>query len=122
MNALKEKGIMVEGGTTGFGWQLPIFFDKSWPPRLIDTRPPPDAVFGGLLEAQLQKEGRQIPLVVEQCVQEVERRGGWFASAVGHRKPCPERARQDFRVRGYIGYRAMLRPFRRSRRGTMEVS
>ncbi|KAJ3036997.1 Rho GTPase-activating protein 27 [Rhizophlyctis rosea] len=52
VNALKEKGIMME-----------------------DAPPSPHVVFGGLLEAQLQKEGKSIPTFVEQCVQEVERRG-----------------------------------------------
>ena len=32
-------------------------------------------MFGGLLETQIQKEGRSFPSVVEQCIQEVERRG-----------------------------------------------
>ncbi|KAJ3055843.1 Rho GTPase-activating protein 27 [Rhizophlyctis rosea] len=52
VNALKEKGIMVE-----------------------DAPIEPHTVFGGILESQLAKEGRQIPLVVEQSIAEVEKRG-----------------------------------------------
>ncbi|TPX45552.1 hypothetical protein SeMB42_g03955 [Synchytrium endobioticum] len=34
-----------------------------------------DLIFGGLLDKQVEKEGRDVPSVVEQCIHEVERRG-----------------------------------------------
>jgi len=50
---LKEKGILLE----------------------VNQPAAADMVFGGSLEAQVQREGKSIPTIVEQCIAEVDKRG-----------------------------------------------
>jgi hypothetical protein len=57
---LKERGILREGTSISFSFFIQCYIDL---------------VFGGLLELTVKTENRKIPVVIEQCISQVEQRG-----------------------------------------------